>query len=172
MVKESSCRKKMLQLCRTAKLTNRAWAEMIIFANYGQKFIIVWLFPSIAIDFKLQISTCFLGIRWGFHWDILLASNNSLVLVNLYEYCKTFCSFKGNGLVWKGPSPHVFYRFQQYINLLYPSISMNTVLHTFPELLTRKISWTIKSSFRWWSFPLLPSFDFDVWFRGDIVRRS
>ena len=142
----------MLQHCRTAKLTNRAWAEMIIFANYGQKFIIVWLFPSIAIDFKLQISTCFLGIRWGFHWDILLASNNSLVLVNLYEYCKTFCSFKGNGIVWKGPSPHVFYRFQQYINLLNPSISMNTILHTFPHSLY--------------------SFDFDVWFRGDIVRRS
>lgn len=90
MVKESSYKKKMLQLCRTAKLTNRAWAEMIIFANYGEKFIIIWLFPLIAIDFKLQISTFYLGIWWGFHWDILLASNNSLVFVTLYEYSKTF----------------------------------------------------------------------------------
>ena len=63
---------------------------MIIFANYGEKFIIIWLFPLIAIDFKLQISTFYLGIWWGFHWDILLASNNSLVFVTLYEYSKTF----------------------------------------------------------------------------------
>ena len=42
-------------------------------------------------------------------------------------------------------------------NPLHPHISMHilhTVLHTFPEVLMRRICLTIKSIFRWWSFLL------------------
>ena len=31
---------------------------------------------------------------------------------------------------------------------------LHTVLYTFPRVLTRRICWTVKSSFSWWSFPL------------------
>ena len=43
------------------------------------------------------------------------------------------------------------------INPLHPNISLqvlHTFLHTFPNVLTRRICLTIKSLFDWWSFPL------------------
>ena len=43
------------------------------------------------------------------------------------------------------------------LNPLLPNISMQilqTVLHTFPKRLTRRICLTIKSCFSWWSSPL------------------
>ena len=43
------------------------------------------------------------------------------------------------------------------LNPLHPSISihiLHTVLYRVPEVLTRRICWTIKSLFSWWSFLL------------------
>ena len=43
------------------------------------------------------------------------------------------------------------------LNPLHPNISMHilhAVLHTFPDVLTRRICLTLKSFFSWWSFPL------------------
>ena len=57
-------------------------------------------------------------------------------------------------------------------NLLHLNISMynlHTVLNTFLKVLTRRICSVIKNFFSWWSLPFC---DFNVWFRGDIVRRN
>ena len=46
---------------------------------------------------------------------------------------------------------------RQPLNPLHPNISkhfLHTVLNTFPKVPTRRICWTIKSLFSWWSFPL------------------
>ena len=43
------------------------------------------------------------------------------------------------------------------INPLHPNISMHllsTVLHTFPDVLTRRICLTTEKFFSWWSFPI------------------
>ena len=51
----------------------------------------------------------------------------------------------------------VFGSLHDQVNSLQLNISRNilqTVLHTFPKVLTRRICLTIKSFFSWWSFPL------------------
>ena len=45
----------------------------------------------------------------------------------------------------------------RYFKSLRPNIRLHilhTVHYTFPKVLTRRICWTIKSFFSWWSFPL------------------
>ena len=50
-----------------------------------------------------------------------------------------------------------WHKIHTTLHSVHPNISMHildTVLFTFPKVLTRRICLTIKNSFIWWSFPL------------------
>ena len=77
-----------------------------------------------------------------------------------------------NNLIQLIKSPKSLY-MRLFLNPLPPDISihnLHSIHSTFPKVLTRRICLIIKSCFSWWSLPY--SYDLDIWFKGDFVRRN